>query len=585
MSIKMVYHPDYLTNFINWWKYRRTYEGGKTFVENYLKKFSDDESPDDFNRRKDISYCPAHAKWAVNKVKNALFQRFIDITRNGGSEIYQNAVKTDIDLLGNSLNTFLGTFILPELLTIGKTYIYVDSPIIKQNTSVLGTLGKRPYIYFYAAENVLSWTQGTSRDPKEFTSVMLVDRAYEMDPTLHLPMGYVERFRYMYLEKGAVKVQFYKPIKSENNVSSNQIIFSPGLTNTADLEVDGAPQTLNISEIPLIPLSLTDSLLTDIADYQIALLNLASSDMAYLIKSNTVMYTEQFDAKLDGIFKRMSQQNGTGTSDESQVANDKQIQLGFGKGRGYPVGTERPGFISPSTDPVKVSMDKQKLLMDEIDRLIDIKLETMSLTGTAKKMDAQGLEAGLSYIGLILEQCDRKIARFFSMYEGSKEVAVVSYPTDYSLKTDNDRKVDADNLAKLKDKVPSRTYQKEISKQVARILLGHKLSNFVMKLIENEIENANYMVTDVQSLATAHQEGFATADTCSIASGFAPGEAEKAKVEHAERLALIAASQSSPGIRGVTDVNNQQSVSDKTSQSVDQKGTTQNNSRGEGKQQ
>jgi plasmid stabilization system protein ParE len=554
MPIKVVYHPEYSYNFTDWAKFRLTYRGGKEFVEEYLKKYSDEEQQTDFERRRDISFCSAHAKQAVNKVKNAIFQRFVDITRIGGSQNYQQSVTTDIDLLGNSLNTFLGKFILPDLLTIGKTYIYVDSPVL-DDKSLLGKIGKNPYIYYYPAENVLSWTQGTARDPKEFTSVLLMDRAFEIDPVLNLPKGYVIRYRYMYLKNGKVHVQFYNPVVERPTISVTipQAII--------DLNEDGPEFVLDVPEIPLIPIELTESLLKDIADYQIALTNLESSDISYLLKSNTVIYTEQFDQKLEQMFSRLSDPDGTGTADEAKVAKDKTIHIGHGRGRGYPVGTDRPDFINPSSDPVKISMEKQNQMINAIDRLVDVTLESYAMTGEAKKVDKQGLEAGLSYIGLILEQADRKIAKYYSMYE-KVESATVAYPTDYSLRTDEDRKKAADDTAKLKNKVPSKTYQKEISKEVARILLAHKLSVNVLQKIMSEIDDADYLTSEIAELVQAHEAGFVTAETASIAAGFEKGEAEEAKKENAERLAMIAASQTT-GIRGVTDQNNEQAKLDK----------------------
>jgi hypothetical protein len=554
MPIKLVYHPEYAFNITDWAKFRLTYEGGKKFVESYLEKYSDQETTADFEKRKRVSYCSAHAKQAVNKIKNALFQRFVDICRVGGSIGYQESVKNDIDLKGNSLNTFLGKYILPELLPIGKTFIYVDSPVLSDR-SLLGVVGKKPYIYYYPAENVLSWTQGTARNPQEFTSVLLLDRAFEIEPTLNLPRGYVNRYRYMYLQDGKVHVQFYKPI---SETPALNVVFPQPIVQ---LDEEGEVVVLDISEIPLINVALTDSILTDVADYQIAMTNLASSDIAYLIRSNTVIYTEQFDPKVEAMYSRLADPDGTGTASEAQIGREKTIHIGAGRGRAYPVGSDRPDFINPSPDPVKISMEKQNQMMDEIDRLIDVTLQSFAMTGEAKRVDKQGLEAGLSYIGLILEQTERKIAKFYAMYEKS-EVATVSYPTDYSLRTDEDRKNEAESTAKLKNKVQSKTYQKEISKQIAKTLLGHKLSIETLNKINSEIDAANYLTSDIKELVDAHQEGFVTGETASIAAGFDSGEAEKAKKENAERLALIAKSQTS-GIRGVTDPNNEQAALDK----------------------
>ena len=58
-------------------------------------------------------------------------------------------------------------------------------------------------------------------------------------------------------------------------------------------------------------------------------------------------------------------------------------------------------------------------------------------------MDNQGLEAGLSYIGLVLENAERQIAEHWAAYEErnplKRQIATIKYPDVYSLKTDADR--------------------------------------------------------------------------------------------------------------------------------------------------
>ena len=68
-------------------------------------------------------------------------------------------------------------------------------------------------------------------------------------------------------------------------------------------------------------------------------------------------------------------------------------------------------------------------------------------------LDSGGLEAGLSYIGLVLESAERKIAEFWAAYEdrvvARRKVATIKYPDRYSLKTDKDRIDEATSLSKL----------------------------------------------------------------------------------------------------------------------------------------
>ena len=75
-------------------------------------------------------------------------------------------------------------------------------------------------------------------------------------------------------------------------------------------------------------------------------------------------------------------------------------------------------------------------------------------------MDNSGLEAGLSYIGLVLEGAERRIADYWAAYEeknpAKRQLPVIEYPDRYSLKTDDDRIEEAGKLSKLMGEVPGR---------------------------------------------------------------------------------------------------------------------------------
>ena len=96
------------------------------------------------------------------------------------------------------------------------------------------------------------------------------------------------------------------------------------------------------------------------------------------------------------------------------------------------------------------------------------------------QIDTQGLEAGLSYIGLVLESAERKIVEFWAAYEdrvaSRQQIATVKYPDRYSLKTDKDRIDEATLLSKLMSSVPGQTVKREISKSITQALLGGKVS-------------------------------------------------------------------------------------------------------------
>src|SRR5688572_10513783 len=91
-TVNNIRHPYYTENSNSWAKWRAIYEGGESFINQYLEQFSDREGADDFKRRKKVSYNPAFAKEAVDEIKNAIFPRLTDIARKGGSPSYQKAV-------------------------------------------------------------------------------------------------------------------------------------------------------------------------------------------------------------------------------------------------------------------------------------------------------------------------------------------------------------------------------------------------------------------------------------------------------------------------------------------------------------
>jgi hypothetical protein len=202
--------PYYSASIRNWRKWRLTYEGGDRFIEAYLKRFSKREDDQDFLDRKYVTYNPAFAKKAVNEVKNAVFQRMVDVARVGGDPTYQAAVAglgRGVDLLGAGMNAFIGRRLLPELLIMGRVGCYVDMPVLA-STSKAAVKGKQPYLYWYPAEDVCSWT---TNDDDEFTELLLIDSVIEANgDEYYLPYDTVRRYRHVWLdEDGFVNVQIY----------------------------------------------------------------------------------------------------------------------------------------------------------------------------------------------------------------------------------------------------------------------------------------------------------------------------------------------------------------------------------------
>lgn len=530
-KISEIVHPQYSEMQQLWEKYRYTLEGGSSFVEKYTKKFSTREDETDFITRKEITYCPGHAKAALIDIKNAIFQRMIDINRKGGTPSYMLAVTgadKGVDLNGNSMDSFIGRLILPELLALGRVGVYVDRPALENALTLRDTSRLRPFVYYYKAEDIRSWSQNKNM---ELTSILLRDTMYSEDPDTGLVTGTLTKYRLLKLSESGVDVFLF----SDEGVLENQT-------------------TLKLTRIPFVIFEITQSLLTDVADYQVTLLNLASSDVNYAVKSNFPFYTEQFNPISENPYLR--QASTTGEASDAGTATAQAIDVGPAQGRRYPRGVERPAFIHPSAEPLRASMDKQDILKNEIRQLVNLALTNIDprrASAESKQIDEHGLEAGLSYIGLELEYGERQIAELWAEYE-SKAVdgLMVQYPANYSLRTDSDRRKEADDLCKLISKVPSVTFQREIAKQVATILIGTKVDSVKLDTIISEIDSSPVVVADPEIVKLDHEAGFVSTETASKIRGYPEGEVEQAKKDHAERAAAIMAAQS--GARGVQDL-------------------------------
>ena len=517
-----------------------------------MRRYSVREAPIEFEARKEITYNPAFAKSALYEIRNSIFQRMSEISRVGGSDSYQNAVAgkdQGVDLLGSTMTSFLGRKALGELLTMARVGIFVDMPALSGIT-IADNLGKRPYLYIYKAEDIRTWRFDEYDSQSEFSSLLLRDYIFEFDEERGLPIGERVRYRHLFVsdEDNKVHCQFYG--ETGNPVAANQGFQVPVPSQVKEPESEWGVEEeviLNIDRIPFVVLELSDSLLTDVANYQIALLNLASSDLSYVLQANFPFYTEQFEPRAGSQFVK------SGVNDSAE-----QIAVGTSKGRRYPKGLERPMFIAPPTDPLQASMKKQEQMKAEIRQLVHLSvanLQPRDASAESKGMDNQGLESGLSYIGLELEHAERRIADYWAMYERGN-AATVRYPEKYSLRTEEDRRAEAKELTDLLSTVPSETYRKEVCWRIVEVMLGNKLSTERLDAIRKEIDNAVGITAAVDVIAKHVEIGILDLELASKLCGYPSDTVAKAADDHAERLARITAAQAPPNMaaRGVSDL-------------------------------
>jgi hypothetical protein len=551
-SLPTITHPHYKRFEQDWFKWRLTYEGGDRFIQQYLVKFSNREDNKDYAERKRLSYCPAFAKAAIHEIRNAIYKRSKDITREGGPASYQtacNGKNNGVDLIGSDMNYFMGIKALEELLVLGRVGVYVDMPSnIGQTLKEKGT--KRPYIYLYQAEDIRSYTLDNSDNPSEFTSLLLTDHNFDYDQDTGLPTDESIRYRHVFLKETDDGPRVFCRFCNNHGEWMDEF----GESADGDYMV----QVGNLTKIPFVLLEISTSLLMDAANYQIAHLNLASSDIWYSSRANFPFYIEPFDPKSQSPYIKREGENEFDSTDQyttvTTTTNAEEITVGPTRGRRYPTGTNQPAFIHPSSEPMKASMAKQDQLKAELRQLINLSLANLnpgSASAESKALDQAGLENGLSYLARIMQYAENRIAYYWGLYEGTSNQAEVQYPEQYELLNPDQVDKEIESLIKLADRTSSITLKKRCMKIIAELKVSSYVQRQELQKIYKEIDDAKVVVADNLSIKNDVEMGLVSLKTASKARGYPDGETDSAADDHAERLARIQAAQT-PSIPAAT---------------------------------
>lgn len=589
-AIPFSMHPEYLILQNEWEKFRFIMRGGDEFIDKYVEKFSSAENPEDFAKRKRITPIAGFAKAAIKDIQTAIFQRLSAIRRKDGPKSWQSSLRGKlggVDLQGAGMNFFMGNQVLPELLAMGKVGIYVDNFTVNERRTRFDRGNQHPYIYIFEAEDIRSWEFFLKGDELKLKQVLLRIRREIADPKLRLINRWVELFRHYWIaDDGRVMCAHF-----DNKGNPFDIVNFQKLASVEEATIE-----LDVDEIPLVILNLGTSLLMDVANHQIALTNMESADVGWILRSNIPVFTEQFDQKFE---HALNQGFGTGdfnAEDQgSDGSNPELRKIGDSDGIRYPIGADRPGFINPSGETITSSMEKQKALKDDIRGLVNLALsniKTKFASAESKELDERGLEASLSAIGLLLEHGERKIAELWAQYENSTDTpATVHYPERYSLRSDEERRKDATQLATSSADVSSSTFRKEVQKEIAEILLGGKVADDKLDKILTEIESSEFPTGNAETLRSDVEAGLVSRETASLARGYSEGEAEKAAQEKAEveaerAKAQMAQAEANLAARGLDTSDPLKAKEEKTeSQSPENNSDGEKLVRGEGREQ
>jgi hypothetical protein len=533
-------HPHYVRDSLDWEFWRDTFEGGEYYRDHYLVKFSNRETQAEFNERKELTPIPTFAKSAILDVRNNIYQRLVGVSRVGGSRQYREAVVGKgggVDGEGSTMDSFIGKDVLTELLLMGKVGVYVDAAPPLGDT--LADVTYPPYLTYYRIEDILSYSYAPRGKGGEFQSVLLRD----WNITVHGEVGHG-----VILPNGT-EVGYRLIWKDENGVVWYKLFDKEGELRIAEDSLEDGRVRTNLKRVPFVLFDIGDSLMKDVASYQRSLLNLSSNDVYYALRSNAPFLTIQRDHYASGDhLKRPSDAEG---------AEGHAEEVGGGKGRYYGIGEDRPGFIAPPTDPLEASMKLQEKLEDNIRHLINLavanKAGSRTESAESKKVSQGGLEAGLSFIGLVLEAGEKMIATLWAEYENvtNPTPATVHYPERYTLKSDLERLEEADEQLKLVERMPTQELKRVTAKMIVDTLVGGKLPQDKIDQIHRKIETNSYILSDPQVTMQAHKAGLVDDITASEALGYdAEKVVEQAKKDRAERLAATIIAQTPGGGSG-----------------------------------
>lgn len=500
-----------------WDDWRRCYDGGSDFIERHLQWMTDREKYTEYERRKAMTPIPTYAKREINRVRNGLFQRFGDIIRRGGTNKTKAAFEGElrgVDNRGASMNSFMGQQLLPDLLVMGYSGVLVDAPQVFGDTLADVPDDFSPFISHYRIENVHLLVPQDNGKRGEWKAVLLRDEYYRSDVVTGAQTS-EEVYKYYWIDEATGKVHV-QHLDREGKMTRDVVI-------------------TELDQIPFVLYDIGDSLIKDVYRHQIAILNLSSSDTSYALDSNFPFLTRQ---KQDS--------NAAHLGGESEEAT-----IGVRKGMYYGKQLERPGFISPPTDPMRLSLELRRELKNEVRELVMGALSDMGEDGS--------IDAGLAFIGECLEAGERRILDHWTAFETAnpsrRRVPIVQYPDHWCIKTEEERIADAERLLGLMFKIPGRGIKKEIAKLAQDRLLRGVIDVETLDKLAKEIDEAPYCTSDPEIVIPAKQAGLMSGETGALALGGTEDEWKKAEHDQAKRAAAIVAAQADSGAaRGAPDL-------------------------------
>lgn len=508
-----IYHDQFGHNDeTDWFEWRHCYEGGAPFREEFLERYVGKEDNDAFERRKKLTPIPTYAKRQINRVRNSLASRLVDINRTGGSNKWSdiiNGKNRGVDLRGSEMNSFIAKKIIAEMLVMSQVGVLVDAPNINPRSQAEVPANFSPYLQRFRRENYPILIPAREDSVSDWAHLLLKteNQDYNM---LTGESDCKNEWRYYWLEDdeiarfGKVNVAFM-----DDKAQLTRPIFKS-----------------NLDMIPFVLFDIDQSLIADACHHDIVILNMTSADSNYGLDANYATLTRQ-----------RGNAGTEGSHLESGTGEDV-VKTGSQKGIWYGKSYERPQYISPDVAPIQWSLEQRRELKKESGELVN---------GNIQGLGDGSIEDGLAFIGSCMQTGERRVWDHFVIFEETRErrrkVPIVHYPTEWSLKTDEERLEEATAFMKLANVMVGRENKQAMAVAAAEKMHRGRKSTQELNRIKKEITDAPYAIADPLVVFKAKEVGLMSRETGSLALGNLPGESEKAEADDAERAAKVAVAQ------------------------------------------
>jgi len=498
----------------DWFEWRYCYEGGAPFRDEFLEKYPGKEDDDAFARRKKLTPIPTYAKRSINRVRNSLTSRLVDVNRNGGSDKWSDAItgqNRGVDLRGSEMGSFIAKKVIAEMLVMSQVGVLIDAPNINPRSQAEVPANFSPYLQRFRREDYPILIPAREDSVSDWAHLLL--KVENEDYNALTGEGDCEReWRYYWLEDdeiarfGKVNVAFMN-----DDAQLTRPIFKS-----------------NLDMIPFVLFDINQSLIADACHHDIAILNMTSADTSYGIDAN---------------YSTLTRQRGNAGTEGSHLDGGKgedTVKTGSQKGLWYGKGYERPGYISPDVAPIQWSIEQRRELKTESEDLVFGHIQGLGGDGS--------VEDGLAFIGRCMQTAERRIWDHWVIFEETREskrkIPTIHYPDDWSLKTDEERLAEATAFMKLANVMVGRLNKQAMSVAAADKMHRGRKSTEQLNKIKAEIKKAPYAIADPDVVFKAKDAGLMSRETGSLALGNLPGESEKAEADDAARAAAVAVAQS-----------------------------------------